>query len=1189
MIAAAVVTFLFLALVWAAALLLPPVPVWVAIAFTVVALLAWAGALLWRRRRARAAAGQIEEALKAQAGGGDAVRPDQQAEIDAMRAEFEKAVGALKGSKLGRGGADSLAVLPWYMIIGPPGCGKSTALRASGLRFPYLSKRGGVRGVGGTRNCEWWLTNDAVLLDTAGRYTSEDEDRDEWLGFLDLLARTRPRKPVNGLLVAVSADDLATQTEEGASQLGHRLRERVDEVMARLKLVLPVYVVFTKCDLLPGFVETFADLRKQERGQIWGFTLPVKAEGDRTQLFEEGLDELQESLEERTLRRLGEERQLRARERMYELPQQLAALRPAIRAFVETLVAENVYQDTPILRGAYFTSGTQEGRTIDRVMGAMADAFGIRPTVQQGEPVLEAKSYFVRDVFAKVIFPDQGIAFRNAKAVKKDAIQRWALAGVAVAVALLFLFLPLRAYLANRDLMLRTGAVVDAVAQKLGAAGGEPPPLQALEPMRAQMSTLVGYAERGAPLSLGLGMYRGEVVLPELVKLYGTAVRRTVIDPVVQQDLAAMEAVVRRLEPGDVAPTAADQARLYAMVKLHLLLAPIRAAGEPRLGEAEQQYVAEQVAERWGGRAIAPGQTADPIAENAALYARLLAADERLGATRNQALVTRARRVLARARFAELALNKLIGEPALRDRDLALNAVLGGPSTVLVGRVKIRGAFTRRGYEDLMKARLDSPGEILEPWVLSGDVGEGAARLKGELEDLKSLYFERYIQEWRGFLDGVTLQMPGGLLPALEELTRGPVSPLSRLFQALAYNTQLGGLADKAQGAAGAYAEKALAAVGLGGKDKAALALTGAREKPRFGVREVEQAFSGLVEFGWAPPAPSAGGAPAPPQRTALDIYEEQLGFMREAMQRQQVGGDPTALAAKAVEASGKIQPLIDAREGWRPFLTALLMSPVGSARVQGERGRLLPVMQGWCGTVAPTFRKTIANRYPFARAGEDAALADVAEFFRPGGVLWGFYEKSLSPLVVRSSSGYQFAPGPSRPLRGDLLAFLKRAQDVSSALFPANATAPSVPFQVKIRPTPRVAAVFLDVDGQRFDYRNGPEEWHALVWPAGQPGATLRVRTADGREETLQRDGEWGFFRLLEAGVLKGEPGARDFTLTWSLPGLNLAVTADFRAARTETPFFAAGRGRGQRLLDPLRSGLAPPGDIASSGGGCP
>lgn len=59
--------------------------------------------------------------------------------------------------------------LPWYVIIGAPGAGKTTALVNSGLHFPLADRFGksALRGVGRTRNCDWWFTNDAVLLDTA--------------------------------------------------------------------------------------------------------------------------------------------------------------------------------------------------------------------------------------------------------------------------------------------------------------------------------------------------------------------------------------------------------------------------------------------------------------------------------------------------------------------------------------------------------------------------------------------------------------------------------------------------------------------------------------------------------------------------------------------------------------------------------------------------------------------------------------------------------------------------------------------------------------------------------------------------------------------------------------------------------------------------------------------------------------
>jgi type VI secretion system protein ImpL len=212
-----------------------------------------------------------------------------------------------------------------------------------------------------------------------------------------------------------------------------------------------------------------------------------------------------------------------------------------------------------------------------------------------------------------------------------------------------------------------------------------------------------------------------------------------------------------------------------------------------------------------------------------------------------------------------------------------------------------------------------------------------------------------------------------------------------------------------------------------------------------------------------------------------------------------------------------------------------------------------------------------------------------VADFYRPnGGRLWAFYGESLRSVVQRAGDGFQFSRQlGGNPLRAEILPFLKQSQAIASALFPQGASEPTVAFSVRVRPTPQIAAVFLELDGQRVEYRNEPEEWHKLVWPGKAPGAVLRVRSADGHEEVLQRDGEWGLFRLLEAGTLKGDPRGLEFTMGFSMQALRAVVSIDFRAARSDSPFFAARHGG--RLLEPFRAHAALPAQIGRGGGGCP
>ena len=133
---------------------------------------------------------------------------------------MKDALATLKTASGGKG--DYLYDLPWYVLIGPPGAGKTTALVNSGLKFPLSrgATPAAIAGVGGTRYCDWWFTEDAVLIDTAGRYTTQDSDakadKQSWFAFLDLLKKNRPRQPINGVIVAISLEDLLTLSAGGA-------------------------------------------------------------------------------------------------------------------------------------------------------------------------------------------------------------------------------------------------------------------------------------------------------------------------------------------------------------------------------------------------------------------------------------------------------------------------------------------------------------------------------------------------------------------------------------------------------------------------------------------------------------------------------------------------------------------------------------------------------------------------------------------------------------------------------------------------------------------------------------------------------------------------------------------------------------------------------------------------------------
>src|SRR6185437_6865145 len=276
-------------------------------------------------------------------------------------------------------------------------------------KFPLAAEMGqsAVAGVGGTRMCDWWFTEDAVLIDTAGRYTAQDSDaavdKAGWDAFLGLLKRTRARQPLNGVIVAIAMTDIAAAPQPERLAHARAIRRRVKELSDQLGVRMPVYALFTKADLIAGFTEFFDDLDRERRAQVWGITCPLnKSEGGTAGAFAAEFGLLVERLNQRLLDRLQAERSPDRRTAIAGFPAQVASLQAPLTEFMQEAFGGSRLDPAPLLRGAYIASGTQEGTPIDRLTGALARGFGID---QQRAPSLrpeQGRSYFLTRLLKEV-------------------------------------------------------------------------------------------------------------------------------------------------------------------------------------------------------------------------------------------------------------------------------------------------------------------------------------------------------------------------------------------------------------------------------------------------------------------------------------------------------------------------------------------------------------------------------------------------------------------------------------------------------------------------------------------------------------------------------------------------------------------------------------------------------------------
>jgi type VI secretion system protein ImpL len=349
-----------------------------------------------------------------------------------LQDRWKEAITALRKSHLKKYG-NPLYVLPWYMVIGESGSGKTTAIQSARLSSPFVEIRR-TSGISGTRNCDWWFFEQAVLLDTAGRYAipvDEGRDKDEWQKFLRLLVKFRKKEPINGLVVTIAADKLASAGPDELEEEGRSIRRRIDELIRVLGATFPVYVLVTKCDLIQGMT-TFCD------------TLPEETLGQAMGMINQDLSADVESFTGNSIHSLGERlRDLRlllfhrSRAKTVDpglllFPEEFERLKPGLSAFMKGTFQENPYQETPILRGLFFSSGKQEGSPYSHFLKELGliDEREVLPGTSKG--------LFLHDFFSRIMPADRGLFTLTQRTLEWSRLTRnlGLVAWLAVAIAI---------------------------------------------------------------------------------------------------------------------------------------------------------------------------------------------------------------------------------------------------------------------------------------------------------------------------------------------------------------------------------------------------------------------------------------------------------------------------------------------------------------------------------------------------------------------------------------------------------------------------------------------------------------------------------------------------------------------------------------------------------------------------------
>lgn len=1093
------------------------------------------------------------------------------AELDEIKEKMQEALSSLKASHLGAGyrGNTALYALPWYMIIGPSATGKSTLFANSGLHFPYSnSNELHIQGFGGTRNCDWWFSDQAILIDTAGRYTTEQSENKEWLSFLSLLKKYRPKLPINGVMVAISVADVLTSDSEEIRQHVKLVRERIEELITQLGVIFPVYITFTKTDLISGFEPFFNDLTEKEREQVFGaYLLDISEDqqNDPAEMFEVRMEELYQRLCEQRLSKVARERNEHRKQLILDFPNQFKSASTKLTEFVNLLFKANPYQEVPWFAGVYFTSGTQEGTPIERITNGVRDQFGAVVVEQKQESITQ--SYFINRVFNDVIFKLQDLTRGNRK---KRLVGRWlkgltvtsGLASIAAVTALL-----ITSYTSNQLLLNQGEARVKAIVEANVNKAKDEQKLAATLDLFEHYQSLNNY-EKQLPWYFIFGIYEGDETLTSVSQVLFNQLNQLITLPAEKQTLAQLKEFEAIWSADDADARAASRQAYYDALKLHLMLS---AHPEHKDDEFAKQQLLSFISQHFNIEidAQADSPITSQLNDLVDLYLANISTDlenpgEILFWQNNETAVLNARNSLNTQPEAEPLYQQIISSFAERKKAIQLKQFMAAKNRdVLKSNFSIPYVYTNAGWQEYVYPEIKRISRLVfsGDWVMgtSNESGQNAvdeAQADALAKAMRSYYFKDYGNTWFAFLNSIKVPTFRDLNDASINFARlsSTDGPLIDLMTLVNDNIVV---ADKPS-AVSANNDK-IATILSGATDTAAKKVAKGKlakqvaERPDFSqvstVRapELETRFADLRRF-----------SQHDEDKLMSDYMSQYISSLSS------IHSDIKAMAASNeddAQAMVFVQDLLSGnsqdnalQSSWiiiesqtraldpetKDTLDVLFKAPLQSGIASIMAKARSQLNEEWENQVYTMYSNSIAGKYPFNLTGPDAAIADVSEFLNSEtGVLWNFINSQLKPFMKVRRGVWEEKQwnGVGIGFNQELLDGLTKANKVTRSLFLNGSDAAGFNFQMMPVPQKGIRETYLGFSEQGYRYRNEPEEWRNFSWPGRGAAEKAILYGLDnaGRRVTIEQDGPWALLKVLNQANVKWIKGT-EFLATWEL-----------------------------------------------------
>lgn len=1013
-----------------------------------------------------------------------------------LHRRFTEAWRTLKRAPLLRGRRHTL---PWYLLLGPEQAGKTSLLNCSGLDFPLeLGEQRRGADPASTEYADWRFAEHAVLVDTAGRYLSQGDravDTQGWLALLGLLRRRRGRA-LNGVLLVIPVEWLQRDDEQVLENLARQVRQRLSELHQQLRIEVPIYLVLSKADGLPGFAAFFEQLSRDECDQVFGATFRQdRAAGDEQQLREE-FDELLRRLNLQLIQRLHQERDVQRRGELLGFPTQLARIAERLGLFVELALAGNRYQRANLLRGFYFTSAPQD------------DA----PLAHDGLRL--SRPRFIQQLLGRVIFPEAELATLEHHTARR---LRWQHRLLYLTASLCLIGCSLwwaNGFNAVHERLER----LRELATSLAIPSAPNDPAAALAELDSGYSaTQVFPAPQDVPWREQAGLYPYANVAPVVDQAYHQQLQKVLLPRIVTQ----LEAQLRA--------SLADREQLLGNLRAYLMLG--------RADHRDPAYLRDWMARSWAIRYASVATKQRRLNEH---FARLLDSSFPPPAL-NAQLLAQARDMLHGESLADLVYERL-RERASTLPDYRLAERLSGANAWLAGGdYTIPGFYTQRGYQQVFStSSLATLHAVLrDHWLLGTAEELQAADLTALQQEVEQRYFRDYGQYWDKAINHLSVMPIASLEQGAAELAALAAvdSPLLTLLVEVRANTRFPAqpFIEDTQAASTQLLTRAGQPNARDMLERRFATLHRLLDDSGAPTGRLASALQSIIDSQRQLAAVASSGDP---QQSAFELAKARMLSSQDSLAqlRNDAAHLPQPLAGWLNAAS---------QDCWRQVLG-------GAYRYIAQRYRH-DVYDMYKDALQQRYPFNL-------RSESEVALSDFREFFKQRGRIERFVTDYLQPFLKQEGSEYRMrlVDDQSLPLSPAVLVQFSRADAIRRGFFTENPTEPQVRFQLEpLSLDASLGRSELRVGDQLLEYRHGPIVQAAFHWPvdAENGRSSLVLEGLDGRRVGIERSsGPWAFFRLLDLMSVQYHSGRDVLRVEANLAGLQTRYL--LHSQRAPNPF---------------------------------